>query len=165
MSIMNELTTIKMNTELIERAYNIACRVNNNIGSLEFVILFNDIYHKLKEKERPKSNNEKINLICKTVCDYLNVSMNDIKSKSRIAVYVDARNISMYLIDKYLNKINSKTVISQIAISKIFNRDHATFIHAKKNIANLCFSDKEYLYRLERIEKFINHKLCQTIPA
>ena len=71
------------------------------------------------------------------VCDYLNVSMNELRSKLRTKDVAFARQISMYL-------CRELTTMSLPKIGESFgNRDHSTVIHACDKIGSLIKKDPE----------------------
>lgn len=78
-----------------------------------------------------------ISTIQQKVCDYLNVSMNELRSKLRTKDIAYARQISMYL-------TRELTTMSLPKIGESFgNRDHSTVIHACDKIAALIKRDPE----------------------
>jgi chromosomal replication initiator protein len=88
-----------------------------------------------------------ISKIQEVVCDYYNLEVNDIQTKSRKRVVVQARQVAMYLARKYTK--NSLTAIGEL----IGNRDHATVLHACKTVAEQSEIDKELRQSLDSIEK------------
>ncbi|GAB6905964.1 chromosomal replication initiator protein DnaA [Desulfosarcina cetonica] len=75
------------------------------------------------------TNREKITLdsIKRLVCKYYDVSMADLISRSRRQAIVRPRQVAMYLCRRYTDH-------SLQAISKSFNRYHATALHALKTV-------------------------------
>ena len=88
-----------------------------------------------------------ISKIQEVVCDYYNLEVNDIQTKSRKRVVVQARQVAMYLARKYTK--NSLTAIGEL----IGNRDHATVLHACKTVAEQSEIDKELKQSLDSIEE------------
>lgn len=88
-----------------------------------------------------------ISKIQEVVCDYYNLEVNDIQTKSRKRVVVQARQVAMYLARKYTK--NSLTAIGEL----IGNRDHATVLHACKTVAEQSEIDKELRQSLDSIEE------------
>lgn len=88
-----------------------------------------------------------ISKIQEVVCDYYNLEVNDIQTKSRKRVVVQARQVAMYLARKYTK--NSLTAIGEL----IGNRDHATVLHACKTVAEQSEIDKELKQSLDTIEE------------
>ena len=74
--------------------------------------------------------------IKEAVCEYYNLEIKDIQTKSRKREVAQARQVAMYLARKYTKK--SLSVIG----SEIGNRDHATVLHACKTVENLIETDK-----------------------
>lgn len=80
------------------------------------------------------------------VCEYYNLDVKDIQTKSRKREVAQARQVAMYLARKYTKK--SLAVIG----SEIGNRDHATVLHACKTVENLLETDKTIRQSLDSIE-------------
>ena len=98
-----------------------------------------------------KSNTREITIeyIQKMVCNYFNISMEQMLSRSRKGDIVTARHISMYLSRKL-------TKSSLVAIGdKCGKKDHATVLHACKSVENSCEINKDYRNNVEMIEKRI----------
>ncbi|MBQ9658968.1 MAG: chromosomal replication initiator protein DnaA [Clostridia bacterium] len=98
-----------------------------------------------------KSNTREITIeyIQKMVCNYFNISMEQMLSRSRKGDIVAARHISMYLSRK-LTK-NSLVAIGE----KCGKKDHATVLHACKSVETSCQTNKNYRRSVEDIEKKI----------
>ncbi|MEG1616174.1 MAG: chromosomal replication initiator protein DnaA [Bacteroidales bacterium] len=90
-----------------------------------------------------------IELIQDTVCKYFNIDNKQIHSKSRKREIVHARQISMYLSKKYTDYSLSR--IGEL----IGKRDHATVLHACKNISGLLDIDKAFRANLSEIEDML----------
>lgn len=94
--------------------------------------------------------------IIRDVCEYFEVSIDDIKKKSgdikaKKAIWVIPRQISMFFITKnYPNK-------SQEYIGYLFNRDHATVINALKKIQNLIDTEPRFRIKIEEIHQIISN--------
>lgn len=90
-----------------------------------------------------------IEAIQETVCRYFNIDNKQIHSKSRKREIVHARQISMYLSKKYTD-----FSLSRIG-EMIGKRDHATVLHACKNISGLLDIDKTFRSNLTEIEEML----------
>lgn len=88
-----------------------------------------------------------IDYIQKIVCDYFNMPIDSLQSKTRKREVVQARQIAMYF-SKSLTKSSLASIGSQIG-----NKDHATVLHACKTVNNLIDTDKHFRIDLEEIEK------------
>jgi chromosomal replication initiator protein len=138
----------------------IAETVKDNVRELEGIMisllaqstLTNvDIDMELARKVVSKSINiaEKtisITSIQEAVCEYYNLNIKDIQTKSRKREIVQARQIAMYLARKY-----TKNSLSSIG-EQIGNRDHATVLHACKTIDDLLYIDKSMRQSIDVIE-------------
>ena len=102
-------------------------------GKIEYEnFTLSDLIDKLSEEVSRQDLKDKkrfydVNDIVKVVCRTLNLDEKDVKSRSRKRELVHARQISMYLIYKYTQLGLAKT-------ADVFNRDHATAIHAIRSI-------------------------------
>lgn len=95
-----------------------------------------------------KTSNRTISIdkIQKVVCDYFELSMDVLHSKSRKREIVQARQIAMYLA-----KNHTKNSLQNIG-SQIGKRDHATVLHACKTVNNLMDTDKGFKSSLKELE-------------
>ncbi|MCQ2192720.1 MAG: chromosomal replication initiator protein DnaA [Paludibacteraceae bacterium] len=84
--------------------------------------------------------------IQEAVCEYYNLDVDAIHTKSRKREVAQARQVAMYLARKFTKK--SLAVIG----SEIGNRDHATVLHACKTVENLIETDKTIRQSLDTIE-------------
>ncbi len=99
----------------------------------------------IKNTEREVS----IDYIQKVVCDYFNLNVDQLKSKTRKREIVQARQIAMFFAKKY-TKASLATIGSQIG-----KKDHATVLHACRTVNNLRDTDKRFKGYLEEVEKKI----------
>jgi len=84
--------------------------------------------------------------ILETVCQHYNVSQQNVFSKSRKRDYVQVRQISMYLAQKYTKMPAGR--IGQL----IGNRDHSTVIHSCNTVEKRLKDDKAFSEELASIE-------------
>ncbi|RLD30268.1 MAG: chromosomal replication initiator protein DnaA, partial [Bacteroidetes bacterium] len=83
----------------------------------------------------------------KVVCEYYNISLELIQSKTRKREIVQARQIAMYF-SKSLTKSSLATIGA-----KIGGKDHATVLHACKTVNNLIDTDKRFKMQVNELEK------------
>jgi len=88
-----------------------------------------------------------IDYIQKIVCDYFNMPVDSLQSKTRKREVVQARQIAMFF-----SKTLTKSSLSSIG-SQIGRKDHATVLHACKTVTNLLDTDKQFKIDVEEIEK------------
>ncbi len=88
-----------------------------------------------------------IDYIQKIVCDYFNISVDSLKSKTRKREIVQARQVAMYFAKAFTK--NSLAVIGSI----IGGKDHATVLHACRTVQNLMETDKKFKQYVDDIEK------------
>lgn len=90
--------------------------------------------------------------IQKTICDYFNITMGDLKAKRRTKNIALPRQVAMYLCRKY-------TSTSFPAIGyKFGGKDHSTVIHASKTIEKKMKEDPYMQATVEKLEKNLNLK-------
>jgi chromosomal replication initiator protein len=99
----------------------------------------------IKVQERQIS----IELIEEEVCKYFDLEPEVIHSKSKKQEISQARQIAMYLSRKYTDK--SYSSIGEL----IGKRDHATVLHACKNVGNWIETDKKFKTCIQEIEQLI----------
>ncbi|PKP21111.1 MAG: chromosomal replication initiator protein DnaA [Bacteroidetes bacterium HGW-Bacteroidetes-21] len=88
-----------------------------------------------------------IDYIQKVVCDYFNMPVDMMKSKTRKREIVQARQIAMFFA-KNLTKSSLATIGAMIG-----GKDHATVLHACKTVNNLLETDKRFKMYIDEIEK------------
>lgn len=84
--------------------------------------------------------------ILEKVCSHYNVTTSQINSKSRKRDYVVARQVSMYLAQKY-----TKMPASRIG-KLVGNRDHSTVLHSCSQVEKRLQVDKEFSAEIVSIE-------------
>jgi len=100
-------------------------------------------------KRAVKSDNHPLTVdeIIEGVCKHFNVSQQNIATKSRKHDLVVARQVSMYLAQKY-----TKMPASRIG-KLVGGRDHSTVIHSCNTIEKKISDDKEFEKEIKKIEK------------
>jgi|TARA_B100001989_G_scaffold68545_1_gene46541 chromosomal replication initiator protein len=88
-----------------------------------------------------------IDYIQKVICDYFDIPIEIMKSKTRKREIVQCRQLAMYFA-KQLTK-NSLAMIGK----HCGNKDHATVLHACKTVNNLADTDKRFKGYISDIEK------------
>jgi len=88
-----------------------------------------------------------IDYIQKVVCNYFNIPIEQIQSKTRKREIVQARQVAMFF-SKSLTKASLATIGTQIG-----GKDHATVLHACKTVNNLIETDKRFRIQIDEIEK------------
>ena len=139
----------------------IASHVSNNVRELEGALvsllaqsMLNkreitlELAAKLINKLVKNSKRElSIEYISKVVCDYFNMQVDALQTKTRKREVVQARQIAMYF-SKSLTKYSLTSIGAQIGA-----KDHATVLHACKTVNNLKDTDKNFRQYVEDIEK------------
>ncbi len=149
---------IEMSDEILEY---IATHISNNIRELEGALIsllaqstLNkkeitlDLARKMIDKLVKNTHKElSIDYIQKVVCDYFNIPIDLVLSKTRKREIVQARQVAMFF-SKSLTKSSLATIGSRIG-----GKDHATVLHACKTVNNLIETDKRFRLQIEEIEK------------
>jgi chromosomal replication initiator protein len=90
-----------------------------------------------------------IDYIQKVVCDYFDLPLEVLKSKTRKREVVQARQLAMYF-----SKSMTKSSLSNIGIH-CGGKDHATVLHACRTVNNLMETDKKFKTYVSDIQKRI----------
>lgn len=88
-----------------------------------------------------------IDYIQKVVCDYFDLPIELMKSKTRKREVVQARQIAMYFA-KQLTKASLASIGAHCG-----GKDHATVLHACKTVNNLMETDKRFRSYIDELEK------------
>lgn len=140
---------IELNPEIIEF---IAQKVKTNIRELEGALISLIAQASLNKKEitfalakeviakfvRNAKKEISIDYIQQVVCDYFDMPMDLLNSKTRKREVVQARQLAMFF-SKKLTKNSLARIGKQIG-----NRDHATVLHAVKTVTNLSETNKTF---------------------
>ncbi|HVD98408.1 MAG TPA: chromosomal replication initiator protein DnaA [Cytophagaceae bacterium] len=93
-----------------------------------------------------------IDYIMKFVSEYFNVTIEQMKDKTRKREIVVARQVSMYFAKEYTN-MSLKSIGSNFG-----NRDHSTVIHAIQSVNDLMDTDKKFNATMQDLMKKIKLK-------
>src|SRR6266498_3097495 len=88
--------------------------------------------------------------IQKTICDYFNIRMGELKAKRRTQNIALPRQVAMYLCRKH-----TETSFPGIG-DKFGGRDHSTVIHASKTIERKIKEDPHMQKTIEKLERNLN---------
>jgi len=88
-----------------------------------------------------------IDYIQKVVCDYFDLSIDTLKSKTRKRNIVQARQLAMYFAKQL-----TKSSLANIG-ARCGGKDHATVLHACKTVNNLVDTDKDFRQYVNELEK------------
>ncbi|MBP5536657.1 MAG: chromosomal replication initiator protein DnaA [Bacteroidales bacterium] len=149
---------ISMPENVIEYiAYNINTNIRELEGALVSLIAQSSLNHKQITLELAKQMIDKfvkstsreitIEYIQKVVCDYFNLPVDSIQSRTRKREIVQARQLTMYFAKKM-----TKSSLAIIGL-QCGNKDHATVLHACKTVSNLAETDKQFRYWVDDLEK------------
>ncbi len=90
--------------------------------------------------------------IQKTICDFYNIKLGDLKAKRRTKNIAIPRQVAMYLCRKY-----TETSFPAIG-DKFGGRDHSTVIHASKTVERKLKEDPYMQTTIEKLERNLNVK-------
>jgi chromosomal replication initiator protein len=156
--VYNEGITI--HREVVEY---IAHNLDNNVRELEGALISLLAQSSLNRKEidldlaklvmknlvKNASKEISIDVIQKVVCEYYDIPVDTIKSKTRKREIVQARQIAMYFA-KDFTKSSLKNIGSHFG-----NRDHSTVIHACQTVSDLMDTDKKFRNDVDELSKRI----------
>ncbi|TAH02223.1 MAG: chromosomal replication initiator protein DnaA [Sphingobacteriales bacterium] len=139
----------------------VALNIDNNVRELEGAMVSLLAHSTLNKKQIDlnlakqmlknfiKNTSKEISMeyIQKLVCEYFEVSVDMVKSKTRKREIVQARQISMYLA-----KGHTKTSLKSIG-AFFGGRDHSTVIYACQTVEDLIDTDKKFKTYVQDIQK------------
>lgn len=149
---------IVMPEEVVEYlAYNITTNIREMEGALISILAQASLNKKVITLDLAKQMIDKfvksttreisIDYIQKIVCDYFDISLEMINSKTRKREIVQARQLAMYF-----SKKHTKNSLASIGIA-CGNKDHATVLHACRTVNNLLETDRQFKTHVEEIDK------------
>lgn len=141
----------------------LATRIKSNFRELEGALIslianatlaHKDITVSLAEKITEKivgeqQNDITIDKVQKIVCDYFNITRDELLSKTRKRQIVQARQIAMYMSRTHIN-CSLSTIGAEIG-----GKDHATVLHACTTVNDLMSTDKTFKQYVTDIEKLL----------
>jgi chromosomal replication initiator protein len=151
---------IELPNEVIEY---MAYSITNNIRELEGALVtllaqssFNkrtinlDLARQMIDKFVKNTTREiSIDFIQKIVCDYFEIPVDALNSKTRKREIVQARQLAMFFAKKH-----TKSSLATIGL-QCGNKDHATVLHACRTVNNLIETDKQFRNYVDELEKKI----------
>ena len=163
MAILNKklyIDGIDISNEVIEY---LAYSINTNVRELEGALISLLAQSSLNKKTitlelarqmidkfvKNTSREISIDYIQKIVCDYFNIPIELINSKTRKREIVQARQLAMYF-----SKKHTKSSLANIGLH-CGNKDHATVLHACRTVNNLVETDKQFRGFVEELDKKI----------
>lgn len=152
---------IELPTDIVDYiAYSITSNIRELEGALISIIAQASLNKKPITLELAKQMIDKfvkntvheisIDYIQKVVCDYFELPLDLLKSKTRKREVVQARQLAMYF-----SKNLTKSSLSNIGIH-CGGKDHATVLHACRTVNNLMETDKKFKTYVADIQKRIN---------
>ena len=137
---------IKSNFRELEGAL-ISLIANATLAHKEITI---ELAEQITEKIVGEEHNElTIGKVQRVVCDYFNINLEDLLSKTRKRNIVQARQIAMYMSRNLIN-VSLSTIGSEIG-----GKDHATVLHACTTVTDLMSTDKTFKQYVTDIEKIL----------
>ncbi|RPG60699.1 MAG: chromosomal replication initiator protein DnaA [Flavobacteriales bacterium TMED191] len=149
---------IEINNDVLEY---LAYSISTNIRELEGALISLLAQASLNKKEisvalaremidrfvKNTTREVSIDYIQKVVCDYFDLSIDTLKSKTRKRNIVQARQLAMYF-----SKQLTKSSLANIG-ARCGGKDHATVLHACKTVNNLVDTDKDFRQYVQELEK------------
>ena len=142
-------------------AYRIVTNVREIEGALISILAQSSLNRKTITVELAKQMIDKfvqntiheisIDYIQKVVCDYFNIPVYQMLSKSRKGEIVQVRHTSMYFAKKYTN-----LSLAQIG-ARTGDKDHATVLHACRAVDNLRATNAKFAADLNNIDKILKN--------
>src|SRR3989449_4167123 len=111
--------------------------------------LTKEVLHNTLKASRKEVTVESIQ---KTICDFYNIKLGDLKAKRRTKNIAIPRQVAMYLCRKY-----TETSFPAIG-DKFGGRDHSTVIHASKTVERKLKEDPYMQTTIEKLERNLNVK-------
>ena len=96
-----------------------------------------------------------IDKVQKSVCEYFNITREDLVSKSRKRQIVQARQIAMFLSRNLISNCSLATIGQEIG-----GKDHATVLHACTTVSDLMATDKVFKKYVTDIEAMLVQASC-----
>ncbi|MFA7117582.1 MAG: chromosomal replication initiator protein DnaA [Sphaerochaetaceae bacterium] len=155
-----------MNSDIIDYiAQNVSSNVRDLEASLTKLIAYSELLNqeltlsKAKEllsvmpfvKSGSVEEGLSIQSIIKTICNYFNVSLTDLKSKKKNKSLIQPRQIAMYL-----SKDMTSFSLTEIG-SEFGNRDHTTVMHACERINSLMSVNADTKTLIEKLKREIKN--------
>ncbi|MEY4595258.1 MAG: chromosomal replication initiator protein DnaA [Bacteroidota bacterium] len=152
---------IELPKEIVEYiAYSITSNIRELEGALISILAQASMNKKAVTLELAKQMIDKyvkntthevsIDYIQKVVCDYFDLPIEMLKSKTRKRQVVQARQIAMYFA-----KSMTKSSLSSIG-AHCGGKDHATVLHACRTVNNLIETDKKFKASVQELQKKIS---------
>lgn len=149
---------INMPYDVIEYlAYSITTNIREMEGALVSILAQSTLNKKIIDLELAKRMIDKfvknttreisIDYIQKVVCDFFDMPLEAINSKTRKREIVQARQLAMFF-----SKKHTKNSLATIGLH-CGNKDHATVLHACRTVNNLVETDKQFRGYVEEINK------------
>ena len=149
---------IEMPYDVVEYlAYSITTNIREMEGALVSILAQSTLNKKTIDLELAKRMIDKfvknttreisIDYIQKVVCDYFDMPIEAINSKTRKREIVQARQLAMFF-----SKKHTKNSLATIGLH-CGNKDHATVLHACRTVNNLVETDKQFRTYVEEINK------------
>ena len=142
----------------------IAGRVRKNFRELEGTLI-SLIAHSSVERNRPllelaesitetlvgeEKTDVSMEKVQQSVCEYFNISREDLVSKSRKRQIVQARQIAMYLCRTLISNCSLASIGAEIG-----GKDHATVLHSCMTVSDLMSTDKVFRKYVDDIERML----------
>ena len=140
-------TRIRTNFRELEGALISLIAYSSMDRSRSIMELATTITEKIVGEEKSDVNIDKVQ---RFVCEYFNITRDDLLSKSRKRQIVQARQIAMYLSRNLISNCSLSTIGAEIG-----GKDHATVLHACTTVSDLMSTDKVFKKYVSDIEAIL----------
>lgn len=120
------------------------CAVYKNVAPIEIA---RNLTSKIIAENVPSIS---ISSVQRSVCEYFNITREDLVSTTRKRQIVQARQIAMFLCRKMIANCSLSTIGSEIG-----GKDHATVLHACSTVSDLMSTDRTFRKYVSDIERMI----------
>lgn len=111
------------------------------------VSIASELIQKVVGEEKKEISIDKVQ---KSVCEYFNITRDDLLSKSRKRQIVQARQIAMFLSRQLVSNCSLSTIGMEIG-----GKDHSTVLHACNTVSDLMLTDKSFKKYVKDIEQML----------
>lgn len=116
------------------------------------VIIFTGLYASEKRRFIASIRNQPFQNLIIDICQFFNVSVRDMKSKSRLGRVVKCRHVVSFIL--YLNTPLTLKVIGE----NVGNRDHSTIIHSIDLVKDLMEYNKGFREKIHELKDFLENE-------
>ena len=115
-------------------------------------IIFTGLYASEKRRFIASIRNQPFQNLIIDICQFFNISVEDMKSKSRLGKVVKCRHVVSFIL--YLNTpLTLKSIGEHVG-----NRDHSTIIHSIDLVKDLMEYNKGFREKIQELKDFLENE-------